>query len=112
VKIFAQSVPTKWEEYTDLTHDEVTEYFEANRVANEEAVRKLGYTGLHTGALIREGVCDGAATYMVMDSGKTLSLMHMDWMDGYQFQWAHRWTKKDVLAKIDKAERMKQLFKR
>lgn len=115
MKVFAQSVATKWEEYSDMTHDQVDDYFEANRAANEAAVRDLGYIGEHTGKLIREGVADGYATYMVMDTGRggrNLSLMHMDWSDGYQFRWASSWTKKDVLSMIERAEARKRFFAR
>lgn len=113
MKIFAQSVPTKWEEWSGLPWDKTNDYFEVNRAANEAAVRALGYVGALTGELVRVGVCDGNATYMVMASAKgQLSLMHMDWVDGYQFQWAHRWTKKDILSMIERSKAIDKLFGR
>jgi hypothetical protein len=97
-------VPAPWEEYDGLSWEKTNEYFEENRRANEEAARKLGYKGEHTGKLVREGVADGYAAYMVMDNGKTFSLMHMDWMDGYHFPWAKNWTKADIKVMITRRE--------
>lgn len=112
MKIYDQSVPTRWEDYSGLPMKEMDKYFEVNRQANEDAVRKLGYTGKFTGKLVRDGVADGYATYMIMDTGTSIRLMHLDWCDGYQSQWAHRWTKKDVLGMVAREEAMDKLFGR
>jgi len=110
MKIYATEIPTVWEEYTKLPWSESEAYFESNRAANEKAVRDIGYRGKYTGEIVRTGVADGYATYMVMDDQRTLSLMHMDWVDGYEFQWAHRWTKKDILDMIARSKAMAKLF--
>jgi hypothetical protein len=106
MKIYSPSVPHVWDYMkTDYTPNAYVEDQEANRVANEEAVRALGYTGKRTGKLVTDPVADGVATYMVMETPTgTINLMHMDWGDGYESRWAHRWTKKDILDMIKRRE--------
>ena len=110
MKIYSPEVPTNWEEYSDMRGNDMTEYFEANRFANEHASRGAGYTGPLTGKMIRMGVADGYANYMVIQKGSTISLVCMDWLDGYQFPYDHRWTRKDVMDMIARHDAMKKLF--
>lgn len=112
MKIYSQEVASPWEEYSDMPWEKTNEYFDENRRANEEAVRKLGYNGEHTGKLVREGVADGYAVYMVMDNGRTFSLMHMDWNDGYHFHWAKNWTKADIKNMLARSEAREKHFNR
>ena len=105
MKIFAQFVPTVPGDYSN-------EYFESNRAENEAMALASGYTGQYTGKLVRDPFADGYATYMVIDSGKSIMLMHMDWVDGYESRWASRWLKKDVIQMIERQDAMAKLFSR
>lgn len=102
MKIFAATVPSRFN-YDDR-ETTLEEKIEVNRQANEAAVRSWGYTGAHTGKIVQDQVADGYASYMVMEKGKSISLMHMDWIDGYQSRWAHRWTRSDVVGLIKRRE--------
>lgn len=64
----------------------------------------------YVGEIIRQGVADGYAQYMVL-SLKPLVLIHLSLGDAYQFQWAHRWTASDVKEMIEREKKMQSLFK-
>jgi hypothetical protein len=110
VKIFAATVPSRfnWQDTATTTDEKI----ELNRQANEAAVRSWGYTGARTGKIVRDQVADGYASYMVMEKGKAISLMCMDWIDGYQSPWAHRWTRGDVVKLIERQEAFEAFFAR
>jgi len=65
----------------------------------------------YVGEVIRQVVADGYARYMVF-SLKPLVLIHMSLGDGYQFQWAHRWTASDVKMLVDQRKKMESFFKK
>lgn len=64
----------------------------------------------YVGEIIRQGVADGYAQYMVL-SLRPLALIHLPLGDAYQFQWAHRWTASDVKEMIEQEKRMQILLK-
>ena len=64
----------------------------------------------YVGEIIQQGVADGYAQYMVR-SLRPLVLLHLSLGDGYQFQWAHRWTVSDIKMMIDQEKKMQSSFK-
>ena len=64
----------------------------------------------YVGEIIRQGVADGCAQYMIL-SLRPLVLLHLPLGDGYQFQWAHRWTVSDIKMMIDQEKKMQSSFK-
>ena len=109
MKIYSCSVPT--DQVSSYLNRDWQKEEEENLLANMEAARALGYTGKLTGKVVRDGVADGYACYMVMQAPSgAISLMSMDWCDGYQSPWAHRWTKKDVLGMITRQDARAKLF--
>lgn len=64
----------------------------------------------YVGEIIRQGVADGCAQYMVL-SLRPLVLIHLPLGDAYQFQWAHRWTASDVKMLVDRGKKMQSMFK-
>lgn len=70
---------------------------------------KADSDGEYVGEVIREGVADGYAQYMVY-SLKPLALIHLPLGDGYQFQWAHRWTASDIKMMIEREKKLEGLF--
>lgn len=70
---------------------------------------KMNSSGKYVGEIVQQGVADGYAQYMVL-SLRPLALIHLALGDGYQFQWAHRWTASDVKEMIDQRKKMASLF--
>lgn len=61
------------------------------------------------GKEIRFQVADGYACYIVV-SLKPVALIHVDTLDAYQYQYAHRLTAKDVREEVRKLEAINKLF--
>jgi hypothetical protein len=61
------------------------------------------------GETIQFPVADGYAEYIVAAT-KPLELIHLPIWDAYQFQYAHRLTKKDVLDRIKGNKALNKLF--
>lgn len=65
--------------------------------------------GKYAGEVIREGVADGFAQYMILSS-RPLSLIHIPLGDAWHFRWAHRWTASDVKKKAESNHIMDEIF--
>ena len=65
--------------------------------------------GPEAGRIIRFGVADGKAQYVVF-SLKPVVLIHLDVWDGYQFQYVNRLTASDVRDEIARQEALEKLF--
>ena len=63
------------------------------------------------GEIIRFPAADGYAEYMVA-STTPLELVHIPLGDAWDFQYAHRLTKKDVEEKIKNQKALEELFKK
>lgn len=63
----------------------------------------------NVGEIIKFPVADGYAEYMVA-SMKPLQLVHLEYYDGYSFQYANRLTKKDVEDKINQQKALNRIF--
>lgn len=63
------------------------------------------------GEIIQFPAADGYAQYMVA-SMTPLELVHIPLGDAWDFQYAHRLTKKDVEEKIKKQKAIEELFKK
>ena len=63
------------------------------------------------GEIIRFPAADGYAEYMVA-STTPLELVHIPLGDAWNFQYAHRLTKKDVEEKIKNQKALEELFKK
>jgi hypothetical protein len=74
-------------------------------------LNKNGYNGKNVGEIIQFPVADGYAEYMVA-SMKPVKLVHLPLMDAWHFQYAHLMTAKEIQAKIDGQNRLKELFKK
>lgn len=69
--------------------------------ATEADLRKKGFTGKYTGKVVRFGVADGAAEYMVAHRGGRMVLVHLETCDAYSLDtFAMRGlTRKDVIER-------------
>lgn len=74
-------------------------------------LNKNGYNGKNVGEIIQFPVADGYAEYMVA-SMKPVKLVHLPLMDAWRFQYVHLMTAKEIQAKIDGQNRLKELFKK
>jgi hypothetical protein len=63
----------------------------------------------HVGEVIKFPVADGYAEYMVACM-KPLQLIHLEYYDGYSFEYANRLKAKDVEDKINQQNALKKLF--
>ena len=65
--------------------------------------------GEYVGETIQFPVADGYAEYMVA-SLKPVQLVHIPLWDGWDFEYAHRLTAKDIKEKIDNQKKLAKLF--
>jgi len=63
----------------------------------------------NVGEVIQFPVADGYAQYMVA-SIKPLQLIHLEYWDAYQFEYANRLTAKDVKDKVNQKKALNKLF--
>jgi hypothetical protein len=70
---------------------------------------KRNPNGKNVGEIIRFPAADGYAEYMVAGM-KPLELIHISLGDGWDFQYAHLMTAKEVQSKIDGDKAMAKLF--
>lgn len=66
--------------------------------------------GKYAGKLIKFGVADGYAMYVVF-SLKPVRLIHLDLGDGYEFEYAHRLSANDVKDLADRQDLFECFFK-
>lgn len=71
---------------------------------------KAGYTGKHTGGILRLGAGDGYAQYMLAEGNPTC-LIHLPYGDAWQSELASRLTKKEVIARIESDKKIASIFR-
>ena len=84
---------------------------EAHRESVRAWLKQAGYTGKHSGKVLRIPYADGYAEYMLADGTKSF-LFHLPYGDGYDSRDVNFLPKKEVLARIEQQERMDALFNR
>ena len=65
----------------------------------------------HVGKVIRFPVADGYAMYMIA-AMKPVQLIHLEYLDSYHFEYAHRLTATDIKEKISQDKAMNEIFGR
>lgn len=70
---------------------------------------KADVTDENIGEIIRFPVADGYAEYMVAAT-KPVQLIHLPLWDAWEFQYAHRLTKKDIVEKVKQQKSLVKLF--
>jgi hypothetical protein len=66
-------------------------------------------SGQFAGEIVRYGVADGYAQYMVYKM-RPLSLIHLPTRDGYHFDYADRWNATDIKQMVARQKAMAKLF--
>jgi hypothetical protein len=72
-------------------------------------LRDNGYPGKNTGRIFRTPRADGYANYMVAE-GRSTWLMHLPYGDAWHDPDVQFLPKKEILARIDRADRVKSMF--
>lgn len=70
---------------------------------------RAGVTDENIGEIIRFPVADGYAEYMVACL-KPVQLIHIPLWDAWEFGYAHRLTKKDIIEDIKKTKAINKIF--
>ena len=73
-----------------------------------------GWSGKHTGRIVKFGIADGYAQYMIAQSGRgtgrSTMLIHLPYGDAYQSRLAGKLSFKEILEEADHADRMDAYF--
>lgn len=101
----APSIEVFMEQGRDEYERQEKEYIERVR----EFCKKRKPKGQLVGEIIRFGVADGYAQYMVAGL-RPLELIHLDLGDGYHFQYANRLTAADVRQQVEAERKLAELF--
>ena len=96
-----------WSKGRDNWRKEEQRYIDQIKAHN----KSIGYNGKNMGEIIKFQVADGYAEYMVLQM-RPLSLIHLDIMDGYQFQYAHLMTAKEVNDQLKRQRAMDEIFRK
>jgi hypothetical protein len=111
MKIFTcpKEVPAPAVDYSNYNHAKVAADEEKHMADLKAFLKKAGYTGKHTGEILKEPVADGYALYMVAD-GRPFALVHLPYGDAYQSRDAAFLPKKEILRRIEADKRFRALF--
>lgn len=90
---------------------DVAAYEAANKkfIEDLKAFCKSRNNADHVGEVIQFPVADGYAQYMVA-SLSPVELIHLPLWDGYEFEYANRLTKKDIIERINQRKALEKLF--
>lgn len=99
----------RWEFKIGMTDNKADEQRYIDEL--KEFCVKRNPTQEHIGEIITFPVADGKACYMVA-AVKPVQLIHMPIGDAWNFEYAHRLTKKDIVLKIEQQKSLDKLFGR
>jgi hypothetical protein len=74
---------------------------------------EMGYKGKHTGKIVRFGVADGSAQYMLADGKGVYGpsfLIHLPYGDAYHQHMVQHMPKKAIVEQIERQEKLASLF--
>lgn len=95
----------------ELNWEDIPAYEAANKkfIEDLKAFCKSRNNAEHVGEVIQFPVADGYAQYMVA-SLSPVELIHLPLWDAWEFQYASRLTKKDIIEKIEQRKALEKLF--
>lgn len=74
-----------------------------------------GWFGKNTGRTVSFSVADGSAEYMIAQagprSGRSTSIFHLPYLDGYHYRGAEKFSFKELLEMADSAEKLAAHFR-
>jgi hypothetical protein len=71
-----------------------------------------GYTGKHTGNLVRFQIADGYAVYMIADAPRQSCLIHMPYGDCYHYPDVKYLPKSEIIKRVDALKALKEIFRK
>lgn len=92
--------------------------YEAAQISHRAALSRwltsAGFTGPHTGEVVRYQVADGFALYMLGDApGRKASvLVHLPYWDGYDYRGIEHFPKSAVLDEIARQKKVAAFFEK
>ena len=95
----------------EFNWEDIPAYEEANKkfIDDLKEFCKSRNNAEHVGEVIQFPVADGYAQYMVA-ALSPVELIHLPLWDAWQFDYASRLTKKDIIEKINQRKAMEKLF--
>lgn len=95
----------------DYSNFDMNDYTKAETeyIDKVKAYARANGQGALRGEEIRFQVADGYARYIVF-STKPVELMHLSVGDGWQYQYAHRLTAKDIAEEVQRLKNLNKLF--
>lgn len=97
-------------DYKHYDHNKVQADEDAHCKQLKEWLQKQGYNGEHTGKILQEPHADGYALYMLADGPKPC-LIHLPYGDAWDSPNVGFLPKAEVLARIERQEKLAALFK-
>ena len=108
--IYASPVPAPEYDWKNFNF----EAMQAQDAQHEQAVKDWlaanGYTGKNSGRIVRFGVADGYAAYMIAEAGRKFALIHLPYGDAYQYPDAQFLPKSEILKRAQREDNLAKLF--
>lgn len=111
MKIYScpEELPAPEIDYANYDHKKVQEQEDAHRERLKNWMIQNGYTGARTGQILRVGIGDGYAQYMLAEGSKSF-LMHLPYGDAYHSPDVQYLPKKEVLRRIEADKSLASIF--
>jgi hypothetical protein len=69
-----------------------------------------GFSGEHTGKIVRFGVADGYAQYMMADKGRSSFLVHLPYGDAYHYRDVEFLPRAEVIRRLEAEDKLQSIF--
>lgn len=111
MKVYAlpESLPAPQIDYMNYNAEKAQAQEAAHTASVKAWLIAQGYKGKHTGRVVRFGVADGYALYMIADGPKSF-LIHLPYVDGYQYRDVAFLPKKEIIRRADADDAFHVLF--
>lgn len=96
-------------DYQNFDYDTMIENENIHRESIKQCLIENGYTGRHTGGVLRMPIADGHAEYMLADGNPSI-LVHLPYGDAWDHPDVTFLPKKEVIRRIKNDEAMRKLF--
>jgi hypothetical protein len=97
-------------EFTKGIQDYENRFKNYVKEVKKEAIN-CGFEGNLTGKIVEFSVCDGHAKYMIIQKGSSISLIHLDYLDGYNSNlYVSKLTKRELLIHFDFQKKLNECF--
>jgi hypothetical protein len=96
-------------DYVNFDYDAMIESEDIHRESIKQWLLDNGYTGKHTGGILRMPIADGHAEYMLADGNPSI-LIHLPYGDAWNHPDVTFLPKKEIVKRIQNDEAMRKLF--